>query len=105
MLQKQNKTYTTIHGKPFSNHAGICTKQRLQLTPQGVTGTIIHSRRRRSRGYLNNEELTKAKFIKNPYSKEATSLMYGTGDLVKYLPMQYRIIGRVDVPGKIRGYR
>ncbi|MEO7585213.1 MAG: amino acid adenylation domain-containing protein, partial [Ferruginibacter sp.] len=57
-------------------------------------------------GYLNNAALTKEKFIANPSGNEDTSVMYGTGDLVKYLPDgNIEFIGRIDGQVKIRGYR
>ncbi|MBK8551797.1 MAG: amino acid adenylation domain-containing protein [Ignavibacteria bacterium] len=113
-------------GKPFSNtQVYILTKDR-QLCPAGVPGELYISGDGVARGYFNNEELTKAKFVENPFEKvhkvhkvhkvskvhkvhkddEHDSLMYGTGDLVKYLPDgNILFIGRVDDQIKIRGYR
>ncbi|HEX8460190.1 MAG TPA: amino acid adenylation domain-containing protein, partial [Segetibacter sp.] len=107
-ITEANRTYnnTIPIGKPFSNTQVYVLSKELQLTPQGVPGQLYIAGDGVGRGYLNNEELTKAKFIKNPYSQEETSLMYGTGDLVKYLPDgNIEFIGRADDQVKIRGYR
>ncbi|MEM9686707.1 MAG: amino acid adenylation domain-containing protein, partial [Bacteroidota bacterium] len=57
-----------------------------------------------ARGYLNREELTKEKFIANPFYKGER--MYLTGDLVRWLPDgNIDFIGRKDTQVKIRGYR
>ncbi len=57
-----------------------------------------------AKGYLNRDDLTKEKFVDNPFSKGAT--MYKTGDLAKYLAdgnIEY--FGRIDGQVKVRGYR
>ena len=57
-----------------------------------------------ARGYLNQEELTKEKFIENPF-KEGERL-YKTGDLGRWLPDgNIEFIGRKDEQVKISGYR
>ena len=57
-------------------------------TPKGVMvshGNLLHNGGvGLARGYLNQPELTKEKFIENPFNK-ATQL-YKTGDLARYLP-------------------
>lgn len=56
-----------------------------------------------SRGYLNREELTAQKFIKNPFG---SGMMYKTGDLARWIPdgnIEY--LGRIDDQVKIRGFR
>jgi aryl carrier-like protein len=93
-------------GKPFSNTRVYVLSKELQLCPVGVPGQLYIAGDGVARGYLNNPELTKEKFIKNPFDKEGSSLMYGTGDLVKYLSGgDIEFIGRVDEQVKIRGYR
>jgi acyl-coenzyme A synthetase/AMP-(fatty) acid ligase len=64
-----------------------------------------------ARGYLNQPELTKERFISNPFATEEDiakgyTRLYKTGDLVRWLPdgnLEY--IGRNDFQVKIRGYR
>ena len=57
-----------------------------------------------ARGYLNREELTKEKFIENPY--KSGERLYRTGDLGRWREdgnLEY--LGRIDDQVKIRGYR
>jgi amino acid adenylation domain-containing protein len=103
--RKYNSTIPT--GKPFSNTQVYILSKELQLAPLGVPGQLYIAGDGVARGYLNNDELTKVKFIESPFSKEAgKSLMYATGDLVKYLADgNIEFIGRADDQVKIRGYR
>jgi len=98
--------YTVPIGKPFSNTKVLILTKNLKLCPIGVPGQLYITGDGVARGYLNNPELTKEKFIPNPFSKQAHAVMYSTGDLVKYLPDgNISFIGRVDNQVKLRGYR
>ncbi|MCE0465017.1 AMP-binding protein, partial [Pseudomonas uvaldensis] len=58
------------------------------------------------RGYLNRDDLTAERFLKDPFSREPNARMYKTGDLGRYLPdgnIEY--LGRNDDQVKIRGFR
>ncbi|MBB5635251.1 amino acid adenylation domain-containing protein [Pedobacter cryoconitis] len=75
-----------------------------QLCPLGAPGEICVSGVGVSRGYLNREELTREKFIADPFHEGER--MYKTGDLGRWLPdgtIEY--LGRIDDQVKIRGYR
>ncbi|MBL7729203.1 MAG: AMP-binding protein, partial [Dinghuibacter sp.] len=102
---ERNKRYTGIPiGKPISNTRAYILDEGLQLLPPGVIGKLYLSGDGLASGYLNREELTREKFIDNPY--EAGSRMYDTGDLARWLPdgnIEY--LGRKDQQVKIRGYR
>jgi non-ribosomal peptide synthetase component F len=92
-------------GKPFSNTKVFILNNELSLCPWGVVGQLYISGDGLARGYLNNPDLTSAKFIINPYS-ESEEKLYATGDLVKYLTDgNIEFVGRVDEQVKIRGYR
>ena len=59
-----------------------------------------------TKGYLGDQVLTEARFIKNPYAQDDPVLMYKTGDLGRYrLDGTVDIVGRKDRQIKIRGYR
>ena len=98
--------YTIPIGKPFSQTKVLVLTKNLKLCPIGVPGQLYITGNGLARGYLNNPELTNEKFIQNPFSKKGNSLMYATGDLVKYLADgNILFIGRADNQVKIRGYR
>ncbi|MEO6230172.1 MAG: amino acid adenylation domain-containing protein [Ferruginibacter sp.] len=93
-------------GKPFSNTSIYILTKELQLCPTGVAGQLFIAGDGLSQGYWNNIELTKEKFIHNPFVLDQGSLMYGTGDQVKYQKDgNVMFLGRVDDQVKIRGYR
>ncbi len=93
-------------GKPFSNTRIYVLNKELTMCPVGVRGQLFIEGDGVARGYLNNAELTKQKFIQNPFNDQEKSLMYSTGDLVKYLSDgNIEFIGRVDDQIKIRGFR
>ncbi|NWB51250.1 AMP-binding enzyme, partial [Pseudomonas gingeri] len=59
-----------------------------------------------ARGYLNRDDLTAERFLKDPFSQDASARMYRTGDLGRYLAdgnIEY--LGRNDDQVKIRGFR
>ncbi|TGU93458.1 hypothetical protein EN829_060235, partial [Mesorhizobium sp. M00.F.Ca.ET.186.01.1.1] len=59
-----------------------------------------------ARGYLKRPDLTRERFIANPYAQKAGARMYKTGDLVRYLPDgNIEFIGRADDQVSIRGFR
>ncbi|GAA4316739.1 hypothetical protein GCM10023149_13940 [Mucilaginibacter gynuensis] len=91
-------------GKPLNNRTAYVLNGSYQLVPVGAIGEIYLGGAGLSRGYLNREELTREKFISNPY--DTGGRLYSTGDLGKWLPdgsIEY--IGRKDDQVKIRGFR
>src|SRR5262249_35431138 len=59
-----------------------------------------------SAGYLNREELTAERFIRDHFSTESGQRLYRTGDVARYLPDgRIELLGRIDQQIKIRGYR
>ncbi|ROR25864.1 non-ribosomal peptide synthase protein (TIGR01720 family)/amino acid adenylation domain-containing protein [Mobilisporobacter senegalensis] len=89
-------------GKPISN-TQIYILSNEKIAGIGVAGELCIAGESVSRGYLNREELTAQKFIKNPFG---SGMMYKTGDLARWLPdgnIEY--LGRIDDQVKIRGFR
>ena len=77
-----------------------------QLAGIGEQGEICFRSPHLAIGYLNNEELTRQKFVINPFTKAAGDWIYKTGDLGRYLPDgNVMAIGRADQQVKIRGFR
>jgi amino acid adenylation domain-containing protein/non-ribosomal peptide synthase protein (TIGR01720 family) len=98
-------------GKPFPNVKVYVLNSDLQPVPIGIPGELYIGGVGVARGYLNQPELTKEKFVSIPPSPLTKGglrgdLLYKTGDLVKYLPDgNLEFIARVDHQVKIRGFR
>ncbi|MFY0632138.1 MAG: non-ribosomal peptide synthetase, partial [Flavobacteriaceae bacterium] len=91
-------------GKPIDNVQLYILDSELNLLPFGVVGEICVSGKGLSRGYLNNETLTKEKFVPHPFNNGQR--LYRTGDLGRWSSDgAIEFIGRVDDQVKIRGYR
>lgn len=91
-------------GKPIDNTQLLILDKACKLLPIGVGGELHISGVLVGKGYINREELTKEKFIKNDFYDSDT--MYKTGDLARWLPdgnIEY--LGRIDNQVKIRGLR
>eukprot|EP00833_Pecoramyces_ruminatium_P010004 jgi/Orpsp1_1/1184036/evm.model.c7180000087749.1 len=75
----------------------------------GVAGEICIGGYGVGKGYLNREELTKEKFIENPFNfdnDENNRIMYRTGDLGKWTSEgEIEYLGRIDFQVKINGQR
>src|SRR5690606_3205051 len=72
----------------------------------GVEGELYVGVTGLARGYLNLEQFSAERFIKDPFSSDPEARLYRSGDLVKSLSdgsLEY--IGRIDQQVKIRGYR
>jgi amino acid adenylation domain-containing protein len=103
---EQLKSGSSIIGKPIPTLNSYILDSNHNIVPVGVPGEINVSGAGLARGYLNSEELTKKKFIKNPFSENGVERIYRSGDLGKWHPdgrMEY--LGRIDEQVKIRGFR
>jgi amino acid adenylation domain-containing protein/thioester reductase-like protein len=93
-------------GRPIDNTQIYILNRHLQPVPIGVPGELHIGGVGLARGYLNRPELTKEKFISNPFSDKPGACLYKTGDLARYLPDgNIEFIGRIDNQVKIRGFR
>ena len=93
-------------GRPIHNTQAYVLDKHLQPVPVGVSGELYLGGAGLARGYLNQEELTKEKFIPNLFSDEPNERLYRTGDLVRYAAdgsLEY--LSRMDHQIKIRGFR
>lgn len=91
-------------GKPLDNTAFYILDSSLNPQPVGVYGELYIGGEGVARGYLNNPELTREKFVPNLF--EAGRKMYKTGDLARWLPDgNVEFLGRIDHQVKIRGFR
>ncbi|PRS45971.1 non-ribosomal peptide synthetase, partial [Bacillus sp. LNXM10] len=89
-------------GKVFPNKKVYILNQEDQVQPIGIPGELCIGGEGLARGYWNLPELTKEKFVRNPFIPGEK--MYRTGDLARWLPdgsIDY--VGRIDDQINIRG--
>lgn len=93
-------------GTPISNTCVVILSDDMQVVPVNVPGEIYLGGPGLARGYLNQYELTREKFIRNPISELSSEYLYRTGDIGVYrTDGQIAFLGRVDDQIKLRGYR
>ena len=93
-------------GRPIANTQIYILDRNAQPVPIGVVGEIHIAGAGVARGYLNQPELTKEKFVPNPFDPDRKGLMYRTGDLGRYRSDgNIEFVGRIGTQVKLRGYR
>jgi amino acid adenylation domain-containing protein len=90
-------------GRPMGNVQIYILDEHLEPAPLGVRGEIYIAGAGVARGYLNREELTRERFVADPFNG---GRMYKSGDVGRWLAdgtIEY--LGRNDAQVKIRGFR
>lgn len=91
-------------GKPISNTQAYILNKDNQVQPIGVVGELCFGGDGLASGYFNRPELTKQKFITNPFN--TTEKLYKTGDMARWhSDGNIEFLGRADHQVKIRGFR
>ncbi len=91
-------------GKPIRNTTCYVLDENRNICPIGITGELYVGGIGLAAGYLNNEALTKDKFV--DCSNINGERLYRTGDLVMWNGKgDLEILGRCDEQIKIRGFR
>jgi amino acid adenylation domain-containing protein len=91
-------------GRAAANAEIYVLDAALNPVPQNVTGELFISGDGLARSYLDQPELTAARFLENPFT--ASQKMYKTGDLARWLPGGIlEFLGRADGQVKLSGFR
>jgi len=94
------------YGRPIQNCRYYVLDEYRDPVPIGVVGELYIAGECLAQGYLNQPELTAARFLPDPFSTSAGARIYRTGDLVRHLDDGVlEILGRMDSQVKIRGFR
>jgi amino acid adenylation domain-containing protein len=92
-------------GRAMPNYQVYLLDTHLQPVPDGMTGEIFIAGEGLAHGYLNQPELTRERFIPNPFADSGERL-YRTGDLARRLvDGNLEFVGRADQQVKVRGFR
>jgi amino acid adenylation domain-containing protein len=93
-------------GRAISNSYFYVLDKHLNPSPVGIPGELYIGGDGLARGYLNQPELTAAKFVNDPFRSGAGTQLYKTGDLVRRRSSgELEFLGRIDNQVKVRGYR
>ncbi len=93
-----------VIGKPIANTSIYILDRYLKPVSLETTGEIHIGGPGLSNGYKNRDNLTKEKFIANPF--QPGEFLYKTGDLGRWLSDgMVECLGRIDNQIKIRGFR
>ncbi|CCH57117.1 amino acid adenylation domain protein [Fibrisoma limi BUZ 3] len=93
-------------GKPMPNVSIYILDENQQLVAVGERGEIYIGGVQVARGYLNRDDLTRERFLPDPFSGQPGARMYKSGDAGRRHPdgnIEY--LGRIDEQVKIQGYR
>ena len=93
-------------GYPIANTQIYLLDAHQQLVPAGIPGELYIGGTGVASGYLNQPELTRERFIADPFSSTENARLYKTGDRARYLPDGAIVyLGRNDDQVKLRGMR
>ncbi len=100
-----DEDFITI-GRPIANTQVYVMDRQQRLVPAGLPGELLIGGDGVARGYLNREDLTRDRFLPDPFRAVPGARLYRTGDLVAWrADGRLDFLGRLDNQVKIRGHR
>ena len=96
----------SVVGRAIPDLALLILDRGFEPQPVGVPGELCVAGAGLARGYLNQPELTAARFVPDPWGGAPGDRLYRSGDLVRRLPDgDVLYLGRIDHQVKVRGFR
>ncbi len=93
-------------GRPIANTWFYVLDRWQQPVPPGLPGELYIGGDGVAAGYLGELELTRARFVHDPFGGNAPRVVYRTGDVVRHLPDGRLVyLHRADHQVKLHGYR
>lgn len=93
-------------GRPVPNARVYVLDPALHPVPISEAGELCIGGAGVARGYLNRDDLTRERFVPDPFDASSASQLYKTGDRVRFLPDGHlEFLGRQDHQVKLRGFR
>ena len=84
----------------------IFLDENLDPLPFGAVGELCISGKSISRGYMNNSQQQRERFIKNPIEGDPFPVLYRSGDLARFgVYGMIEVVGRIDDEVKVNGMR
>ncbi len=93
-------------GRPIDNVRIYIVDGQMRPVPVGIPGELLIGGVGVARGYLQRPELTRERFLADPFVEADGARVYRSGDRARYLADgRIEYLGRLDRQVKIRGFR